>query len=471
MIAEKHRKVVLDLIKDVEEQKDSACLLGCLVINSEDLAKAAEILRNPRYETFQYIFTRNYKVVGVTALSFRLINACTTILGKDKPYTDEIIYRANKVKADSYFFLHNHPSGNPSPSSHDLKVTIDLTKLISKKSSLKFKGHVIINSKYYSVINEFGHYSIKPITYSNSYNLPQKRGIDTLFNKTIHKPDDFASLAKQLQKFTDCFQMVGLSTRNELNCIFDMSYDIFKMSDKKLLANVKKWAFASGVAKFGLTNFDERMLPFDVRLKIFNQMEKSGLIFDIISPEGNSYRSIGKFFPMQDIRYKRKKATSVHEYAQDYNIKKLNQHYFDDLFEWARHNNALSVCEGDETNPIDPELLDAYRRAIDALNRVQGEAMQKAFEATQVNAESVSNEIIQDIEMISRAMHGSIHENQHWDHVSKSFVDEDLLPSLAGYYTDIPQPEYVKSLVRKYTFKINGAQAKISQANSHKHKR
>lgn len=471
MIAEKHRKVVLDLIKDVEEQKDSACLLGSLVCNSEDLAKAAEILRNPRYETFQYLFTRDNKVVGVTALSFRLVNACSTILGKDEPYTDEIVYRAQKVNADSYFFLHNHPSGNPSPSKLDLKATMGLTKLISKKSSLKFNGHVIINSKHYSVINELGHYSIKPITYSNSYDLNQKRGVDTLFNKTIHKPEEFASLAKQLQKSTDCFQMVGISTRNELNCIFDMSYDIFKMSDKKLLASVKKWAFASGVHKFGLANFNEKNLPFNIRLKIFTQMEKSGLIFDIISPEGISYRSIGKFFPMQDIRYKRRKIKSVHEYPMDYSVKKMDEHHFDDLFEWAKQKNLLSVCEGDEARPIDPELLEAYSRAVDALNRVQGEAMLKAFEATQVNAESVSNEIIQDIDMLSRAMHGSLHENQHWDHISKSFVDEEYLPSLAGYYSNTPKPEYIKNLVRKYTFKINGAQANISQANSHKHKR
>lgn len=471
MPIETHRKVILDLLKDVEDQKNSVCLLGSTISDSENLARAAEILRNPRYETFQYIFTKNDKVVGVTALSFRLVNVSASIIGKVEPYTDELVSRAKKVNADKYFFLHNHPSGNPTPSKQDIFTTVDLVKHIRKKSSLEFQGHVVINSKHYSVINGLGHYSINPIRYENSYDLNQKRNKETLFNQTIHMPEELAALAKQVQKSTDCFQMVGLTTKNELNSLFDMNYDIFKMSDKRLLASVKKWAYASGVAKFGLVNFDERKLTFDTRRKIFTQMEKSGLILDIITPDGNSYRSIGKFSPMQDIRYKRRKTKVVHEYSQEYKVTKPDELYFDNLFEWAEQNNSLSVHEGNEPQPLDTDLLEAYRRAVDALNRVQGEAMQKAFEATQVNADAVSNEIIQDIDLLSRVMHGNSHENQIWDHVSKSFVDEDLLPSLTGYYTNTPQPEYVKNLVRKYTFKINGAQTKISQANSHKHKR
>ena len=63
-----HRKVILDLLKDVEEQKGSVNLLGSVVNSPKALAKTAEILRNPRYETFQYVFTRDSKVVGATAL-------------------------------------------------------------------------------------------------------------------------------------------------------------------------------------------------------------------------------------------------------------------------------------------------------------------------------------------------------------------------------------------------------------------
>ena len=471
MAVETHRKVLLDLLKDVEQQKSSAQLLGSSVNTPEALAKVAEICRSPRYETFQYVFTRNSEVVGVTAVSCRLVNVTATFTGKENTFFTDLVSKAKKVNADKYFLLHNHPSGNPTPSREDIKTTKSLIKLISKRSNLDFQGHVVINSKNYSVIDKTGQYSIYPINYQSSYGLSQKRGAHTLFNHTIDRPEEFAALAKSVQKSSDCFQMVGLNNRSELNCLFDMSYDVFKLSQSRMLAYIKKWAYASGVIKFGLANFDEKKLSFDIRRTIFTQMEKSGLILDIITPEGISHRSIGKFTPKKDIRYKRRKIRIVNEYPQTYSINTPDEQYFDNLFDWAENKLALPVHENDEPQLIDPELVEAYKRSVEALERVQGEAMQKAFEATQVNAESVSNEIIQDIDDLSRAMHGSIHENRLWDHISKTFVDEAYLPSISDYYTNTPQPEYVKNLVKKYTFKINGAQAKISQANSYKHKR
>ena len=65
----KERKVLNDLLADVEINDTSASLLGAKVSSTADLAKAAEIVRSPRYETFHYLFTKDGEVKGTTAVS------------------------------------------------------------------------------------------------------------------------------------------------------------------------------------------------------------------------------------------------------------------------------------------------------------------------------------------------------------------------------------------------------------------
>ncbi len=66
-------------------------------------------------------------------------------------YVRRIMEEALRVSASAFVVVHNHPSGNPTPSSgdddttHDLKQAADLLNLI-------FLDHIIIGSgnKYYS---------------------------------------------------------------------------------------------------------------------------------------------------------------------------------------------------------------------------------------------------------------------------------------------------------------------------------
>ena len=52
--------------------------------------------------------------------------------------------------ADGYFFMHNHPTGDPKPSKQDLNVSEHFFRSIKE---LNFEGHIIINSNRYSFIS------------------------------------------------------------------------------------------------------------------------------------------------------------------------------------------------------------------------------------------------------------------------------------------------------------------------------
>jgi hypothetical protein len=67
-------------------------------------------------------------------------------------------------------------------------------------------------------------------------------------------------------------------------------------------------------------------------------------------------------------------------------------------------------------------------------------------------------------------MHGQCDKDKTWDHHQGSFIDEAFVPAREGQFTDTPEPDYVRSLVRRYNAKINGAQANIAAAHSTKMK-
>lgn len=57
---------------------------------------------------------------------------------------------AYKFSSTSFILVHNHPTGDPSPSIADIKLTIDLVKK-SKIINFEVLDHVIIGEEYYSM--------------------------------------------------------------------------------------------------------------------------------------------------------------------------------------------------------------------------------------------------------------------------------------------------------------------------------
>jgi hypothetical protein len=405
-------RVIHDLFAELPEKK-GITLLGAQISSCEDLALLGEIYRSPRYETFHYLFTRKNKVVGVTAISLRLVNEAIVFTGENKnSFFDELINRSSTVNADCVYFLHNHPSGDPTPSGRDLETTKKLVDDIFQESSLQFGGHVVINSTQYSVIQADGSYETLPIKHS-SYNIAQMRQRHSFFGTKIRQPDDLASCAKILQKSEDSFLAVGLNTKNECNCIFEIGYDIFDLSQKRLQVTVRKWADASGVKKIGLVNFSIDKLSGN-RKVILQNMEKSGLILDIITDDGFSLQSTAAFISKETVNRK-KKTYEINEYEGEYFQPELNF-----------------------------ELIKAYQRASSALERLKD---------SQKGTASIVNEILQEKECLSQAMHGMCNESKIWNHDKSTWIDENAVPPLF-LSNDSIKADYIKHLIKKYTVKI-----------------
>ena len=120
----------------------------------DDLLELTAIFRNPIYETFRIIYMNNNKVVGYESITTRTPNSVKLFResknGKDNSARCfyKIKNRMERLNANGYYMVHNHPGGNAKSSSTDLKATEEFYEKIKG-----FKGHLIINLESYAWID------------------------------------------------------------------------------------------------------------------------------------------------------------------------------------------------------------------------------------------------------------------------------------------------------------------------------
>ena len=126
-------------------------LSGKTIDNAAEMADVAQIFRNPKYETFRVIYMKGNTIVGQEAVSSKIPSETKVFTKNDTQAKGiyKIKNRMQRLGADGYYMLHNHPTGTAVASEAD----IDMTKIMNKKIN-GFLGHVIINSGTYAVIEK-----------------------------------------------------------------------------------------------------------------------------------------------------------------------------------------------------------------------------------------------------------------------------------------------------------------------------
>ena len=133
-------------------------LIGKRVSSARDLAALAQIYRNPCFETFRYFFTKNGEVVWQTGVTARLPGVTNvSVKTPDGGTYGEIERMAAKLKPDSVWLLHNHPSGNVAPSQQDIDATGELREYFDRLG-IALSGHVIIDHDTYAELDKWGNY-------------------------------------------------------------------------------------------------------------------------------------------------------------------------------------------------------------------------------------------------------------------------------------------------------------------------
>ena len=182
--------------------------IGARIGSPEELALHAQVLRNPAYETFYIIALRGGRVWNAYAVTSRLPGSSAIFGPGESPETVKQVLEA--AKADEYYMLHNHPSGNVQASPQDIRTSRDLANEIGHSG---FRGHVIINHGKYNWI-EVTPDANKPGMVKVSQNVRDLPGAPVrdpykaregspeatkLLERTLQNPSQVALLGQEMQ--------------------------------------------------------------------------------------------------------------------------------------------------------------------------------------------------------------------------------------------------------------------------------
>ncbi len=273
--------------KDFKEQGGTT-LLNRQIESAHELAVMAQILRDPRFETLRIFYTRKTRIIHHTAISSRLPGSVylEKINGTDHHLGDWVNNTRFRVRADGYWLLHNHPSGNAAASRQDERFTAQLASLVPG-----FKGHVIINTNQYSVINP--KLEVNFIDWVGSqaggYQDDAYRQHDFLL-ENIATPDDLAKIGMALKHKDQYFSLIGTNATGAVQSISELPVAILERSPKILLARLQKFTRNSGVSSvFAIT--PDKHFNHPVLLKAC----ETGILRDVIGIDinnSNDYRSL-----------------------------------------------------------------------------------------------------------------------------------------------------------------------------------
>ena len=218
-----------DLIKS-----GKADLIGRSVKNPDEMAAIAQVFRDPRYETIRYVLTKGDEITAHLAVTSRMPSMTAVTPGKIGEHGSHtwLNEKMKDHKADGYYLIHNHPSGDPTPSNQDLGVTQSLGTFVDG-----FKGHIIINSNKYTEVfmgkdasgKDIGaHYSESEINKGGRDELLSPSLEHPLLGKKINSPDALASISKDLQNTDKYFTLVGADNKLNTRTILEAPMEMMK---------------------------------------------------------------------------------------------------------------------------------------------------------------------------------------------------------------------------------------------------
>lgn len=279
------------IAKNFREGK-GASLVGQKVESSEDLAVLAQILRDPRFETFRIFYVKDGTVVHHTGVSSRIPASSRIFKVSDSPekFYESIKANMQNLGADGYYLLHNHPSGKAEPSGADIGLTEGI-----EMNAPGFISHVIIDHNEYGEITikrkGISKQTISDVKYrdmpgNETYQsiLPHK-----LLGSKVSGPLDIVSMGKQLQLPDGYFTVIGLDAQLKVSSLSEFPTSILKNPDIYLFGILRRYARNSGADAVAIvTNNTEYNV--DIRSKLVYSGLRNNILLDVIDANtGVSY--------------------------------------------------------------------------------------------------------------------------------------------------------------------------------------
>lgn len=289
--------VLADRIRRDYVETRTAQLVGQRISSEADLAALAEVYRNPAFETMRYLYVDNDgQVLGETAVSLREPGITAGFPDNlNGTEAEQWVVDSAPKGATGVWLLHNHPSGNPTPSQQDQDFTALLAlRLGDKQGAPKVRGHVIINHATYGRIAPDG--TARPnasIAKIGPDPLLDARGATDVLGERFIEPSRVAALSQRITALTpdNSVAVVVLDAKGLVNLMFSLPAEV--LSSPRGAAVLSRVAKRSGAE--AITLVANASVLGDVTPANLKQIESKGLVYDLVrvNPDGTTDSLIG----------------------------------------------------------------------------------------------------------------------------------------------------------------------------------
>ena len=236
----KNARVIYRRLEESLKKKSYINLNHRLVNSKDDLVEIASIFRDLRYETFRIIYLKGNRIVGYESISSRT-PSLVQIFKRDKQgrvNVERCIYkvweRMNRLKADHYYLVHNHPSENAKASIDDLKTTAFFAKKVNG-----FKGHLIVNTESYAWISIDKSGTIIPENYlkinkRRLRNMARQLKEKSIYDVKILCRDDLVSLMYHIKSSHDYSTAILTDAMGKVRLILDIPNHFMNMQEAQI---------------------------------------------------------------------------------------------------------------------------------------------------------------------------------------------------------------------------------------------
>jgi proteasome lid subunit RPN8/RPN11 len=237
----------------------------------------------------RYAFTDDAgTILGESAITSRMPSASAAFEHGENAM--DIIKAAKKAGATRVYALHNHPSGDPTPSPADITFTTALSNIV-RSNGLTFKGHVVMNHKTYTLIDELG--NAKPRTLDHvTGDDPLRRDDPTGYaGMKVTGMRDFAEIGRDIVDQTpeNSVAIITTDTKGKITLMTVVPNEAVssKRAGGALVRATRMSRGSQNIAVTSRAAFDSQKLAFDKAIT-------SGLLTDVLvsNPDG-TYRSAG----------------------------------------------------------------------------------------------------------------------------------------------------------------------------------
>ncbi len=284
----KNARVIYRRLEESLKKKSYINLNHRLVNSKDDLVEIASIFRDLRYETFRIIYLKGNRIVGYESISSRT-PSLVQIFKRDKQgrvNVERCIYkvleRMNRLKADNYYLVHNHPSENAKASIDDLKTTAFFAKKVNG-----FKGHLIVNTESYAWISIDKSGTIIPENYlkinkRRLRNMARQLKEKSIYDVKILCRDDLVSLMYHIKSSTDYSTAILTDAMGKVRLILDIPNHFMNMQEAQIKGYFRNLARESGSIRVFFATQDNDTYKKAVRF------QESGILKDCICYKNDS---------------------------------------------------------------------------------------------------------------------------------------------------------------------------------------